>query len=282
MRKLMVSLFMLWACAAQSSAGELILKTGSRLAFLGDSITAAGAGPSGYARLVVLGLEANGVKVEPIYSGVGGNKSSDMLARVDRDVLTKKPHMMTLSCGGNDVWFGIPLEQYRANITALVDKVQAAGVKPVLLTWTVFYEDPDHELNQALSAYNEFLRTLAKERSLPLADLNSQMHAALKKAKASNAPKHNRFNYFTIDGRHMAPQGDQIMAEGILRTFGMDDAQIAKAKAAWLEIPNAVSIQVTRKISLKHYQRLGEVAAKENLSIEELLEKDPSKMGPNF
>ena len=269
------------ATLAHCCAGELLVKSGDKLAFLGDSITQFGADhPGGYVRLVVSGLESNGVKVEPVFAGVSGHKSNDMLARVDRDVLSKKPAVMTLSCGVNDVWHGkngVPLDSYKENITALVDKVQAAGVKPVILTSTMIFEDAPNALNQALGPYNEFLRTFALERKYPLADLNSLMQEALKKAKESNAPKPNRAKYLTSDGVHMAPQGDQMMAEGVLRALGLDDAQVAKAKAAWLDIPASTKLQINKTVSLKDYNKLAAAAAKEGLPVNEYVERAMAK-----
>ena len=267
---------------ANCLAGELLLKSGDKLAFLGDSITAQGGGsPGGYARLVISGLEANGIKVEPVFAGISGHKSNDMLARVDKDVLSKKPNVMTFSCGVNDVWHGekgIPLDKYKENITALVDKVQGADVKPVILTSTMIGEDQINSNNQKLIPYNEFLRAFAKERKLPLADLNSQMQEAIKKAKETNASKPNKANYLTRDGVHMAPQGDQMMAEGVLLALGLDDAQIAKAKAAWLEIPASIKLQNSNKmVSIKEYNKLSDAAAKENLSVDEYIDREMGK-----
>ena len=51
--------------------------------------------PVGCVRLAVIGLEANAIKVEAIPAGEDGSKSNDMLARVDRDVIPKKPDWMT-------------------------------------------------------------------------------------------------------------------------------------------------------------------------------------------
>ena len=152
---------------------------------MGDSITEAGAGPKGYIVLVISGLEANGIKATAIPAGISGHKSNDMLARLDRDVLSKKPDWMTLSCGVNDVWHGkngVPLDQYQLNITKMVDQCQAAGVKVMILTATMIGEDQANANNQKLVAYNEFLRTLAKEKNCLLADLNADMQAAIAKA----------------------------------------------------------------------------------------------------
>ncbi len=74
------------------ATAEISVKSGDKIAFLGDSITAGGWGnPAGYVKLVIAGLEANGVKAEPIPAGISGHKSDQMLARLDKDVLSKKP-----------------------------------------------------------------------------------------------------------------------------------------------------------------------------------------------
>ena len=91
--------------AASTAFGELIVKDGDTLAFLGDSITNQGQkNPDGYVNLVLRSLALEGVYVNPVKAGIGGNKSNDMLARLERDVLSKKPNAMTFSCGVNDVW----------------------------------------------------------------------------------------------------------------------------------------------------------------------------------
>ena len=50
--------------AVLPARAELVLKSGEKVAFLGDSITAQGwTNPHGYVRLVVAGLQANGVQI---------------------------------------------------------------------------------------------------------------------------------------------------------------------------------------------------------------------------
>jgi lysophospholipase L1-like esterase len=224
------------------------VKSGEKVAFLGDSITAQGAGnAAGYVKLVIAGLAANGVTVTPIPAGVSGHKSNQMLARLNNDVLSKKPQWMTLSCGVNDVWHGkggVPLDDaqaatalyagqpstgtYEKNITEIVDKAEAAGVKVVILTSTVIQEDLGNDLNKKLALYNDFLQKLAKEKHLPLADLNGQMQTAI---KAANQPGKK---VFTVDGVHMNTEGNKIMATGVLQAFGLDAAQLKKAQEAWV------------------------------------------------
>jgi lysophospholipase L1-like esterase len=220
---------------------EILIKNGESIAFLGDSITANGWSESGgYVKLVVDGLAKEGVTVTPIPAGVGGHKSNDMLARLDKDVLSKKPTWMTLSCGVNDVWHGangVPLEDYKKNITAIVDRAQAQGIKVVILTATPIFEDLTNAQNAALVPYNEFLRSLAKERNLPLADLSAGFAAVLGKLE----PKKDS-RYLTMDGVHMNPEGNLIMAKGCLAALGVDAAQRADLEKQWLVQPDSAFI----------------------------------------
>jgi lysophospholipase L1-like esterase len=236
---------------ASNARAEIAVKSGEKIAFLGDSITAGGwSNPAGYVNLVIAGLAANGVNATPIPAGISGHKSNQMLERLERDVLSKKPNWMTLSCGVNDVWHGkqgVPLDDaqaaaqtyekrnasepdkgsYKKNITQIVERAQAAGAQPVILTATVIKEDLNTPENKNLAPFNDFLRQLAKERKLRLADLNATFQDRI---KAANTPGKNAL---TVDGVHMNGEGNKIMALGVLKAFGLDEAQLKKAQEGW-------------------------------------------------
>jgi lysophospholipase L1-like esterase len=247
--------------------------TGQKVAFLGDSITAQGAGkPSGYVRLVEKTLEAQGNKIEVIPAGVSGNTSKDMIARLDASVLSKKPDWMTLSCGVNDVWHGangVDLPTYQKNITEIVEKAQAAGIKVTILTSTMITEDPNAETNKKLADYNEFLHTLAKEKNLPIADLNAAMQAELAEQKAKLPQL--KGTYLTVDGVHMNPLGNQMMATGILKAWGVTDAQIAEASKSWDSLDSGVQLSATPGLTVAQYLKLRETAASQGKSPDELV-----------
>lgn len=258
------------------SAGDIPVKEGEKIAFLGDSITQGGMGPTGYVTLVIQGLKANGVNASAIGAGISGHKSNDMLARLQRDVIDKKPDWMTLSCGVNDVWHGakgVPLDQYKANITQIVEKAQAAGIKVVILTATMITENPAEPNNEKLAAYNDFLRGLAKEKKCLLADLNAAMQADLAEREKAGQ---KRGKLLTSDGVHMNPFGNVMMASGVLRGFGLDDAQMAKATNAFLDIPAGVNATVP--LTLRQYAALEAAAAKEGKSVQDLLKSAVDKI----
>ena len=238
---------------------------------MGDSLTQFGWDrPGGYVHLVAEALESGGVKIAVVPAGISGNTSRDMLGRIDRSVISQKPDWMTLSCGVNDVWHRdathVDLEPYKANITSIVDKAQAAGIKVVILTPTVIQEG-DNPDNQALAPYNDFLRQLAKERNLPLADLNAMCWKALKA---------NPAGHLTVDGVHMNPMGNMLMARGVLEAFGMPPAQIDAFEKKWSESPNAasilakVTIGATVPVSLKEYNAMGTLAKDQKISTDQL------------
>ena len=232
---------------------SLLVKHGDKIAFMGDSITANGAGKNGYVTWVTAALNQEGLEVVAIPAGKAGHKSNDMLARMDADVISKNPQWMTLSCGVNDVWHfklhlgkrtfqGVSLEDYKKNITAMLDKARAAHIRVMILTSTMIGEDPASELNRNLIPYNDFLRQIARDYHCPLADLNRDMQEALKKipdvkgrAKMFGDPGYARDiqNKLTVDGCHMNARGNAMMAKGVLKAFGMSDDQIAAAEKSW-------------------------------------------------
>ncbi len=215
------------------TADAAILKNGDTVAFMGDSITQQGWGRGGYVRMCEAAFKANGLDVKIIPAGISGHKSNQMLARLEKDVLEKKPTYMTLSCGVNDVWHGaggVPLAQYKENIAKIVEKTLAAGVKPIILTATMIGEDAENDNNKKLAAYNDFLRAFAKEKSLTLVDLNAIMQREVADCRAKNG---NKGTCRTTDGVHMNFLGNRMMTTAILKDgFKFSADELTKAGVA--------------------------------------------------
>jgi len=250
-------------------AQGIAVVSGDKIAFLGDSITAAGKRPGGYCQLVIDGLKKDDIKAEVIFAGVSGHKSNQMLARLEKDVLSKKPEWMTLSCGVNDVWHGkrgVPLEDYKKNITKIVDQAQAASIKVMLLTSTMIKEDQANTLNQQLLPYNAFIRELATTKKCLLADLNKDMQEALKKFP-KDAPKGKQL---TVDGVHMNAYGNYMMASGILKAFGLPQTKISAFVEEWKKIPDSKTVNLRLKMSQYEYEK---IQTKMNAPVETVLMK---------
>lgn len=263
-------LTLLWISTGAS--GQAIpLQNGDKIAFLGDSITNFGwSHPDGYVRLIMLGLEVNEIKTAAIPAGISGNTSKDMLARLERDVISRHPVWMTLSCGVNDVWHGktgVELEPYKQNITSIVDQCQTAGIKVMILSATMITEDPEANFNKQLAGYNDFLAKLAVEKHCLFADLNGAMQASV----THGVPGQKVGNALTVDGVHMNSWGNQMMADGVLKAFGLNDMQLSKARQAWQKIQLPFPGKGT--LSLQQYEQLATLAASQHLTTDELIDK---------
>ena len=173
---------------------------------------------------------------------------------------------MLLSCGVNDVWHGprgVELPEYKRNITAIVEKAQSAGVKVVILTATMIREDAGNDFNKKLVAYNNFLRTLAQEKKCLLIDLNAAMQKQIADFKRAHGDIPG--NILTVDGVHMNAIGDMMMARNILRGFGLKDAQIARAEAAWMKINFPINDKIF--LTVDEYCRLTQKAAENGKTV---------------
>lgn len=251
---LVVALSYMASSIVSAKEPTLIIKADEKIAFLGDSITEAGNRKGGYVQLVMQALNQEGLNLTHVPAGIAGHRSPDMLTRLEKDVISKKPDWMILSCGVNDVWHfsltlggrgftGVPLEDYKKNIRGIIEKSQAANIKILVLTSTMIGEDPEKETNKKLIPYNNFLREIAKEKDLPVADLSRDMHELVKKmpdevgkAMMFGEPEYTRNikNKLTFDGCHMNDLGNMMMAKGVLKALGLSDVKIAAAEKAWL------------------------------------------------
>ena len=190
------------------------------IVFLGDSITEA---PEGYVRLVsdVLRAVYPERRLHAVNAGVGGNRSVDLPPRLERDVLAHHPDVVTLSIGINDVWraldspglgLDVPLPTYQRVVSEVLDRLLAAGARPVVLTTSVIGEDLDSSGNAMLAPYNDTLSALAAERSLRVAEVN----AAFRRVLAVPHPP-----TLTTDGVHLNHQGNVVMALAVLEALGI-------------------------------------------------------------
>ena len=200
---------------------KCLLKDGDKIAFLGDSITAA---PGGYAGVVeaMIGALAPDLRVTIINSGVGGNKVGEMLARIGEDVIAHDPDWITVSVGINDVWHGLngtPIDLFKQRYTELVDRLLNQTVaRLALFTTTLIGEDLESEGNRKLIAYNDFIREVAHKRKCLLVPMNEEFHKAVTAWQKDSDGADLRF---TTDGVHMTPVGNAMMATTLLRAWGL-------------------------------------------------------------
>lgn len=211
---------------SDSITADAALKAGDRVVFLGDSITQGGVGPKGYVTLVKQTIAAKhaDLNVEVIGAGISGNKVPNLQQRLDRDVLSKKPTIVVIYIGINDVWHGesdpakgtLP-EAFEAGLKDLIAKITAAGARVILCTPSVIGEknDGSNSLDPRLDAYSEISRRVAKETNSQMCDLRK---AFLDHLKANNAQNADR-GILTTDRVHLNEAGNRFVADEMLKAL---------------------------------------------------------------
>jgi lysophospholipase L1-like esterase len=212
-----------YAPALADDAKPIALTKGERIVFLGDSITQAGAGPKGYVTLIRKDLQAKhpDLGIEVLGAGISGNKVPDLQRRVDKDVIARKPTLVVIYIGINDVWHGqgnpargTSKDRFEAGLKEVIGKITPAGARVVLCTPSVIGEKPDgsNRNDAKLDEYADISRKVAKELKVPLCDLRKAFVGYLKE---HNAGKKDR-GILTRDTVHLNDAGNKFVAETIL------------------------------------------------------------------
>jgi len=225
MRTALVSLLAL--CAGQpapaAAADPPPLKKGERIVFLGDSITQAGVGPKGYVTLIKTRLADKhpGLGIEVIGAGISGNKVPDLRRRLQKDVLAKKPTLVVIYIGINDVWHGetdpakgTPKDKYEAGLKEIVGEIKDAGARVVLCTPTVIGEKKPgtNKLDARLDEYAGVSRKVAKETGAQSCDLRKAFQDYLAKYNPDDKDR----GVLTTDRVHLNDAGNKLVADTVL------------------------------------------------------------------
>ncbi len=134
----------------------------------GDSLYAGyKLGPKeGFAPQLQAALQAQGLSVRVHNAGVSGDTTDAGKARLSfvLDNLGRKPDLVLLGLGGNDVLRGIKPAETRANMVAMLDELKKRGI-PVMLTGILASPNmgPDYA-----DAFNPIFPSLAKQYGVPL------------------------------------------------------------------------------------------------------------------
>jgi lysophospholipase L1-like esterase len=190
-----------------------------KVIFFGDSITEAGVKPGGYITRIgeLAAKDGTAAQYDFIGAGIGGNKVYDLYLRLEDDVLSKKPDVVILYIGVNDVWHkrtygtGTDANKFEGFYNALIKKIQAQGAKVIICTPAVIGErtDSSNELDGDLNLYSNIIRGIAKKNALPLVDLRTAFLDYNKQYNTENKES----GILTSDRVHLNEKGNQFVAE---------------------------------------------------------------------
>jgi acyl-CoA thioesterase I len=155
-----------------------------------------------------------------INAGVPGNDTEDLLHRLNRDVLEKRPDLLIVMIGINDSAYvdpgpiarrepRVPLTEFKKNILEIIDRVESTGARVLLVTpnpisRAYLYSNlgyyRDHDMNAALGEYVKMLVSVAASRHIPLVDVYGTW-----KASAG-------YTSYLVDGIHPNSEGHAQIA----------------------------------------------------------------------
>jgi lysophospholipase L1-like esterase len=193
----------------------------ARVVLFGDSITELGVKPGGYISRLRELIERDGrsTDFELISSGVSGNKIYDLYLRVEADVIARKPEIVIIYVGVNDIWHkgllgtGTDFEKFGKFYSALTDKLTAAKIKIIVCTPAVIGERNDHtnQFDGDLNLYSNWIRDFAAKNGFPLVDLRRSFLEYISRENKANAAA----GVLTTDRVHLSAKGNELVAREI-------------------------------------------------------------------
>jgi lysophospholipase L1-like esterase len=212
----------------------MIIEPGSKLVFIGDSVTDCGRSQPvgeglgdalgrGYVSLVDALLCAShpesGIRIVNV--GTSGNTVRDLKARWQRDVLDLHPDWLSVMIGINDVWrqfdmprkpeAGVGLGTYEATLRELVSDIRPRLKGLVLMT--PFYIEPNKTdaMRARMDEYGDVVRRLAVEQDAVFVDTQAAFDRVL---------EHGHSSSIAWDRVHPNHIGHMVLARAFLNAVG--------------------------------------------------------------
>jgi lysophospholipase L1-like esterase len=205
------------------------IRPGSRLLFIGDSVTDCGrlrprgegnraSLGQGYVAGIAEALESRHLNppITLTNMGISGNTVRDLASRWDTDVLALKPDWLSVMIGINDVWrqfdgvdnaAAVMSEEFERTYDGLIRRTRPLLEGLVLMTPYFVQPSRTVPMRRRMDEYGSIVRELAKKHSALLVDTQAVFDAAMERhAFAALAP----------DRVHPSPLGHAVLAEAFL------------------------------------------------------------------
>jgi len=189
-----------------------------KIAVLGDSLAAGfGVKPAeSFPARLEAALKAQGRNVTVLNHGVSGDTTAGGLDRIDW-MLADKPDIVLVELGGNDALRGIQPAVTEKNLTAIVEKLKAAGVT----VWLAGMLAPRNLGSDYVTAFDGLYKRIAEKYQVPL-------YPFILDGVAQDPA------FIQADGIHPNPKGAQVVADKLLpfATKNLDDHAAAVHRPA--------------------------------------------------
>ena len=139
--------------------------------------------------------------------GVNGDYSDGMVARIDDDILPRRPSLVVWQLGSNDALFAIDPAHFEANLRNGLSRLRAAGTAVLLVgpQWNPSAGAPFETINGVI-------RAVSQEAGVPFLDRSALMRRWIGR-RAFRADE-----IIGPDGLHPSDQGYALIARAIFET----------------------------------------------------------------
>ena len=197
-----------------------------KILFQGDSITDAGRDKSDphdlgngypkYASAMIADAYPE-LELEFFDLGISGNRSIDLLGRMEKDILEIDPDIVSIMIGVNDVWHRhshgreMSDEQFEANYREILDAIKEKTHAKILLISPFLLYAPDKEIMRAeVESILAIVKRLAEEYADAYLPLDEKFAQALSEAPTPD--------FYSGDGVHPNAEGAAFIGELYLHT----------------------------------------------------------------
>ena len=176
------------------------------------------------------------LEAQVINSGIGGNNTVNLLARLEQDVLVHHPDLVILMVGTNDMLNSkkmISYPEYTQNLKSIVSQIMAKGAKVLLMCpppvdSIYLFQRHDRSLfqevpNEKMDSVSQIVQQIAKSSGSDCLNL-------FQKFNELNLPRHNQDLFFRNemnsgkpDGVHPTPLGYRFIAESVFQFLKSTD-----------------------------------------------------------
>lgn len=175
-----------------------------RIVVLGDSLTAGlGLPPElAYPTLLQQRIDREGLPFSVVNAGVSGDTSAGGLSRLDW-ALEGNVRVLVVALGGNDGLRGLPVDELKRNLSAIIERAQARQIRVVLSGM----EAPTNFGQEYTAAFHSVYPELARRYSVPFVPFLLQGVAGVESLNQR-------------DGIHPTAEGARLVADNVWSVLG--------------------------------------------------------------
>lgn len=251
--------------AASKTAAQLVIGSEPvNIVCFGDSVTGLyyhTGGRRAYTDLLATAIRrvCPRANITTINAGISGNTTADGLRRIETDVLAKKPSLVTVMFGLNDMT-RVSLENYRKNLLTIIEKTRSVGAEVVLCTPNSVITTPNRP-TEKLEQYCEVVRSVAREQNVALCDC----YAAYQSLREQDP---TAWRLLMSDEIHPNSDGHKRIAEQLAQTITGREVSLANVPPLRPALPHTFAkVGSGQPIKILAMQPLDEYVAQALSSI---------------